>query len=124
MRASEGSPAAAAEELRVFELPDPTRPQRGQTIAAGTYLVVLGTEGDFSRVNHVAQRTAWVRTRELTTAEDEVGVSRVISRIRWMKSRNDAEGIEDLVEGAREAFPGAALLTVLATELEPEPEAE
>lgn len=120
MPADEGTPATAAEELRVFEIPDPTRPRSGQSIEAGTYLIELSTDGDFSRVNHTGQRTAWVRSRDLTKAEDEVGASRVISRVRWMKSRDDTDGFADLLEGAKEAFPGASLVRVLEEEIESE----
>jgi hypothetical protein len=107
----------------VFDRPDLLAANARRRIEPGTLLLVVKARPPFSEVNVSSGPNAWVLTERLATGEKEVSVAKLAEKARWLLRTGKPEEAKQILALARQHFPGAPLVEVLAAELgEPPPE--
>jgi hypothetical protein len=101
----------------VFDRPDLLAANARRKVEAGTLVLVVKARPPFSEVNVSGSQDAWVLTDRLDTSEKEVAVAKLIEKARYLIRSNKKDEAVQLLGLARQHSEGAALVTVLATEL-------
>lgn len=109
--------ATVLEETNTFDRPDPVASNAKRKIPAGSLLLSLKVEDGFTQVNYLGSASAWVKTSTLANTDDEIVVSKLFSKARWLRDRKGGVGVAELIELAREEYASAALTAVMVAEL-------
>lgn len=110
-------PATVLAPADVFDRPDLLAANARRKLDPGALLLVVRNRPPFSEVNVPGGANAWVLTERLAMGEREVSVAKLVERARALVRAKREDEAKQLLQLAREQFPGSPLVDVLAQEL-------